>query len=86
MSYTTVRGTTPIHSFTLPEELRDVEFSALYITYTQGGTVRLEKSLTEVSVQEGVITVYAAGVGSSWSATAVTVLALIACVDWDNGF
>lgn len=34
-----------------------MEYSVLYITYTQGGTVRLEKSLTEVSVQEGVITV-----------------------------
>lgn len=33
-----------------------------------------------------VITVYAAGVGSSYMTTAVTVLALIACVDWDNQF
>ena len=50
------RGTTPTHSFTLPYELKDVEVSALYITYRQGGRTVLEKTLSEASVQDGVIT------------------------------
>lgn len=33
-----------------------------------------------------VITVWAAGAGSSYMQTAVIVLALIACVEWNNGF
>ena len=37
------RGTTPIHSFTLPEELKEVELAALYITYRQGGNTVLER-------------------------------------------
>ena len=33
-----------------------------------------------------VISVYAAGTGSGYSATAITVLCLIGCIDWSNGF
>lgn len=43
------RGTTPTHSFTLPDELKEVELAALYITYRQGGNTVLEKSLSTVS-------------------------------------
>lgn len=40
----------------------------------------------DISCSAGdVIKVYAAGAGSSWSSVAVTVLSLIACIDWDNG-
>ena len=51
------RGTTPVHSFTLPDDLKEVELAALYITYAQSGTVRLEKTMDEVAVNSGVITV-----------------------------
>ena len=51
------RGTTPTHSFTLPEELKEVELSALYITYRQGGNTVLEKALSDVTVEAGVVTV-----------------------------
>lgn len=51
------RGTTPVHSFTLPDDLKEVELAALYITYAQSGTVRLEKTMDEVAVDSGVITV-----------------------------
>ena len=51
------RGTTPVHSFTLPDDLKGVELAALYITYAQSGTVRLEKTMDEVTVDSGVITV-----------------------------
>ena len=51
------RGTTPTHSFTLPDELKNVELSALYITYRQGGKTVLEKTMEEASVEGGIITV-----------------------------
>ena len=51
------RGTTPVHSFTLPEELKDVDFAALYITYKQGGKTVLEKDINAISVKDGVASV-----------------------------
>lgn len=51
------RGTTPTHSFTLPDELNGVELAALYITYRQVGDTVLEKALSDVSVESGVVTV-----------------------------
>ena len=38
------RGTTPIHRFTLPDELRGIVLTALYVTYSQGGKVTMEKT------------------------------------------
>lgn len=52
------RGTTPTHSFTLPDELNGVELAALYITYRQDGNAVLEKALSDVSVESGVVTVH----------------------------
>ena len=52
-----LRGTTPIHSFALPEELNGVELAALHITYRQDGRTVLEKTLDEVSIGGNIITI-----------------------------
>lgn len=44
------RGTTPQHVFTLPRDLTDVQFAALYITYKQGGKIVMEKMLEDDGV------------------------------------
>lgn len=51
------RGTTPVHSFTLPDELKDVDFAALYITYKQDGKTVLEKERDAISIKDGVASV-----------------------------
>ena len=51
------RGTTPVHSFTLPDELKDVDFAALYITYRQDGKTVLEKDRNSISIEDGVASV-----------------------------
>ena len=50
------RGTTPTHTFTLPDNLKTATFSALYITYAQHGTTVLEKTLGDVTNNNGVLT------------------------------
>ena len=50
------RGTTPTHTFTLPDDLKTATISALYITYAQHGTTVLEKTLSDVTINGGVIT------------------------------
>ena len=50
------RGTTPTHTFTLPDDLKTTTISALYITYDQHGTTVLEKTLSDVTINGGVIT------------------------------
>lgn len=50
------RGTTPTHTFTLPDGLKTATLSALYITYAQRGTTVLEKTLSDVTINNGVIT------------------------------
>ena len=49
------RGTTPTHTFTLPDNLKTATISALYITYAQRGTTVLEKTLSDVTINGGVI-------------------------------
>ena len=49
------RGTTPTHTFTLPDDLKTATISALYITYAQHGTTALEKTLSDVTINDGVI-------------------------------
>lgn len=49
------RGTTPTHTFTLPDNLKTATFSALYITYAQHGTTVLEKTLDDVTNNNGVL-------------------------------
>ena len=51
------RGTTPTHSFTLPDELNGVELAALYITYRQDGKTVIEKDINAISVKDGVASV-----------------------------
>ena len=51
------RGTTPVHSFTLPDELKDVDFAALYITYRQDGKTVIEKDRSSISIEDGVASV-----------------------------
>lgn len=49
------RGTTPTHTFTLPDNLKTATLSALYITYAQRGETVLEKALSDVTINNGVI-------------------------------
>ena len=49
------RGTTPIHTFTLPDNLKTATISALYITYAQRGETVLEKTLADVTNNDGVL-------------------------------
>ena len=49
------RGTTPTHTFTLPDNLKTATISALYITYAQHGTTVLEKTLSDVTINGGAI-------------------------------
>lgn len=49
------RGTTPTHTFTLPDDLTSATISTLYITYAQHGTTVLEKTLDDVTINDGVI-------------------------------
>lgn len=51
------RGTTPVHSFILPDELKDVDFAAMYITYKQGRKTVLEKDRSSISIEDGVASV-----------------------------
>lgn len=51
------RGTTPTHSFTLPDELNGVELAALYITYRQDGKTVIEKDRSSISIEDGVASV-----------------------------
>ena len=50
------RGTTPTHTFTLPDNLKTATISALYITYAQHGETVLEKTLADVTNNDGVLT------------------------------
>ena len=49
------RGTTSTHTFTLPDDLKTATISALYITYAQRGETVLEKTLSDVTINDGVI-------------------------------
>ena len=49
------RGTTPTHEFTTDIDLTDA--SKIYITYKQGGTVKLEKALPDITVSPTKLTV-----------------------------
>ena len=50
------RGTTPTHTFTLPDDLKTATLSAVYITYAQRGETVLEKTLSDVTNNNGVLT------------------------------
>ncbi|MGN1013852.1 MAG: hypothetical protein ACI4PM_00685 [Butyricicoccus sp.] len=52
------RGTTPQHVFELPDELADVAFDALYITYSQFGVTKIEKALNDVTRDGSKLTVH----------------------------
>ena len=49
------RGTTPTHTFTLPDNLKTATLSAVYITYAQRGETVLEKTLSDVTINGGAI-------------------------------
>lgn len=53
--YTLIQGTTPTHRFTLPSSMHHIVPTVLYITYSQRGAVRLEKTLTDVTIANGII-------------------------------
>ncbi len=49
------RGTTPTHTFTLPEGIKSTDFSEIFITYSQNGEPVLEKTGDELTLEESVI-------------------------------
>ena len=49
------RGTTPTHTFTLPETIRAEDFTVIYITYSQNGAPVLEKTKEHMTISENVI-------------------------------
>ena len=49
------RGTTPTHTFTLPEGIRVQDFTVIYITYSQNGSPVLEKEKTDMTLEGNVI-------------------------------
>ena len=42
------RGTTPTYTFTLPDGIKLEDFSAVYLTFAQGGRTILEKTKDEL--------------------------------------
>lgn len=46
------RGTTPVHSFTLPEGIGLDDFAVVYVTYSQGGKTILEKNKDKASSEK----------------------------------
>ena len=52
------RGTTPTHTFTLPEGLSGDSFSTVYITYSQNGEPVLEKSAVDMSFTMNTICIH----------------------------
>ena len=49
------RGTTPTHTFTLPEGIRAQDFTVIYITYSQNGSPVLEKEKADMTLEGNVI-------------------------------
>ena len=47
------RGTTPVHTFTLPEGVALDDFAVLFVTYAQGGRTVLEKNKDELEAADG---------------------------------
>lgn len=47
------RGTTPTHTFTMPEGVSLADFEAAYVTYAQGGKTVLEKNIEELEAADG---------------------------------
>lgn len=43
-----IRTTTPTHTFTLP--IDPVTIDELWVTYTQGGSIKLEKQLSDLAI------------------------------------
>ena len=51
------RGTTPTHTFTLPEEIPLSTFTVIFITYSQMGRVRVEKTIDDIIIDGHTVTV-----------------------------
>ena len=49
------RGTTPTHTFTLPEGIRAEDYTVIYITYSQNGSPVLEKTKADMMISGNVI-------------------------------
>lgn len=49
------RGTTPTHTFTLPEGIRAEDYTVIYITYSQNGSPVLEKTKVDMMISGNVI-------------------------------
>lgn len=49
------RGTTPTHTFMLPEGIRVQDFTVIYITYSQNGSPVLEKEKSDMTLEGNVI-------------------------------
>ena len=49
------RGTTPTHTFTLPDGIRAEDFTVIFITYSQNGTPVLEKEKADMTLEDNII-------------------------------
>lgn len=51
------RGTTPTHTFTLPEGIKKEDFAVLFISYAQNGEVVVEKTGKDLTFEGNTIKV-----------------------------
>ena len=51
------RGTTPTHTFTIPEELDVSTLSVIYITYSQFGRRVIEKDIEDIIISDQTLSV-----------------------------
>ena len=51
------RGTTPTHTFTLPEGMKREDFAVLFISYAQNGEVVVEKEIDDLLFDGSIIKV-----------------------------
>lgn len=52
------RGTTPTHTFTIPDDIDISAWVVIYITYSQFGRTQLEKNIDEININEQVLSVH----------------------------
>ena len=46
------RGTTPTHTFTIPDEVHISDYDTIYITYSQNGRTIVEKNEEDIRIED----------------------------------
>ena len=52
------RGTTPTHTFTIPEDIDVSSMVAIFITYSQFSKTQLEKDISQITIDGQVLSVH----------------------------